>query len=962
MFKNMKKIKCFLIAISIGTLGLGQTPFPPLKLDNLSFTAGQHNYNSSSVKIGGTSTSFFNATGDSHVEVKATEEIKIETGFGAEPSSVGGIFSAEIVAIPFDVAIIGNTTPKLYERFEIGINPPTDILSNLANAFNDPNVVSFNPYDPDVIRFVAEFSNSNSYQRQSFYYKDFTIDVGTDIHIPSANTAYPFRIRFAPPETGTWKVKISYYLNSVLQAGEFIGHFEVTASSNPGHLVLNSPNNDYFLKFNNGTHFFGVGQSIGYVDDHCVYDARPSDYATYRSYFSDLAANSGNYARIRLNPWDFDFEIPDKIEFYTNHTKNLSWYVNNYENGQDKAWELDKVFDVAESEGIYLMMNILMDGTLIYAASPGGYVCQDIYDFNNNPYSTISGVSNIGDFFTAPSSISVFKKKLQYIIARWGYSTNLAIYQLINETDKIDGYDAGHQTLRQNIDTWQCSMANYIHQFYPWHLVTTSYSKDHELSYSPFYSYNCSDINILSTNNYGAEDKLVSNVYTQDRKMLRNRLEAVQDLCAIFPSKPFLHSEIGLSDCTQGVDACTDIEFHKGVWSSSIYSIGSAYWSDWGNLYFNHRENFRTLRPFMDLVINNSFDTHFSFERGDDATFDIFQNVKLEWFYRVNNWGSNGSYSYGWVHNRDYNWSNAPDGNTPCFNTVISSNCDNYEDFTSLGCFGGSGSHSATLKIKHLRAKKYYDYTFYVPYGSALNAIDYGSKKTNWRGLLKFKNFHLNYIVDASSGEYPDYAFIVQRSDGSNRITPSSTHIFDFDTSDTDIDTVFVNEIISLDADFSDNHNSCQFNWDFGDGNYSQAPHPVFSYSNVGTYTAHVVFYDPVLDETDSSDQIYVVIDTTGNNEGETRIRSKTLATNITIDEPSLFKVSPNPFLNGISITKPKTISRDFQVTILDLPGQIIAKEINPTYIDLEKVQVGTYLVLIEYAGKTERFKITKVN
>lgn len=952
----MKKIVCFLLMIAALIHGYAQTPFPPLKLDNLNFTTGQHNYISSSVLIGGTPVSFFNVTADSHVEVKAMEEIKLDNGFAAEPTSAGGIFSAEITTIPYKVAIMSHSYPKLFERFEIGIDPPPTIKSLISVAFIDPNTVAFNPYDPDQIKFIAEFSNSSTYQRQSFYFKDFAVDNTSDSYIPNSNTPFPFRIRFAPPEIGTWTVKISYYLNSVKQSGEFIGTFEVVSSNNPGHLVLNSPNNDYFLKFNNGSHFFGVGQSIGFVDDHCAYDAKPSDYDTYRGYFTNLANNSGNYARIRLNPWDFDFETPDRKEFYDQHTKNLSWYVNNYENGQDKSWELDRVFDVAEANGIYIMMNILNDGTLIYANPPNGYFCQNKFDFNHNPYSTISGVSVIGDFFTIQQSKEIFKKKLQYIIARWGYSTNLAVYQLINETDKIEGYDGNHLALRQDVDAWQCSMAQYLHQFYPRHLVTTSYSKDNELNLSPFYSYNCSDINIISTNSYNTE-----------RKMYRNRLEAVENLCAIFPNKPFLHSEIGLTDCKQSVDACTDIEFHKGVWSSSIYSIGSAYWPDWGDLNFNHKENFKTLSQFMNLVINNNYDTHFSFERGDDAIFDVFQNVKLEWFYRVNHNGSKGSYVYGWVHNRDYNWSNARDANTSCFNNVISGwpMCTNYMDFITnggLGAFGTSGSHTAKLKIKHLKAKKNYDYSFYVPYGSTLNTIDNGTKKSNWQGHLNFNNFRVNYLVDPANNEYPDYAFIIQRSDGSNKTTSTGTHIFEMDTSDVDIDTVFVNEVISLDADFSDNHDSCDFNWDFGDGNHSQAKHPIFSYSNVGVYNAHMVFYDPILNKTDSSDQIFVVIDSTIENTNQSRILNKTFATKISSDEATLFRISPNPFLNGISIQKPFNIISDFKITIIDLLGQTIIKSFNTNYINLEEVNVGTYLVLIEYSGKTERFKITKVN
>jgi hypothetical protein len=95
-------------------------------------------------------------------------------------------------------------------------------------------------------------------------------------------------------------------------------------------------------------------------------------------------------------------------------------------------------------------------------------------NWEQNPYNVANGgfLSNATNFFTDPIAMKLTKRKLRYIVARWGYSTSVMGWELFNEVQFTDAANAGQWT---NIETWHNTMAAFLRsQDYYRHLITSS--------------------------------------------------------------------------------------------------------------------------------------------------------------------------------------------------------------------------------------------------------------------------------------------------------------------------------------------------------------------------------------------------------------------------------------------------------------------------------------------------------
>jgi hypothetical protein len=101
------------------------------------------------------------------------------------------------------------------------------------------------------------------------------------------------------------------------------------------------------------------------------------------------------------------------------------------------------------------------------------------------------------DFFTNPEAKRLFKQRLSYLVARWGYSTSVLAWELWNEVDLTTGYDS------KAVAAWHKEMALYLRSIDPWrHPITTSYARtegDPEVDGLP-------QMEFLQSHNYGARD------------------------------------------------------------------------------------------------------------------------------------------------------------------------------------------------------------------------------------------------------------------------------------------------------------------------------------------------------------------------------------------------------------------------------------------------------------------------
>lgn len=647
--------------------------------------------------------------------------------------------------------------PK-YERFEIGVQLPAEFQQEINNFLENNDGI--NPYDPSQVEVTASYtsqSTNKTFIRNGFYFKDFT---ASDTNWTPKETDFTFRIRFAPPENGLYAGKISVNKNQTLNASiEFT--FSVTNSDNPGNLIL-ANGNLRKLQHENGDIFFGIGQNIGYVIDAqalgisrpntCLqwYCRPPGSYDLYRSYINDLANNKGNFVRLRLDAFDFPIEWPEWKMFSTDPepTKTLFESINNYDHNQHFMWEFDKVINLCEEKHIYIMLNILGNGSWSTIVTPGD---GEDFAWKRNPYSALLGgdLESLKRFFSDPTAKNYYKKFLYYVHSRWGYTSNLGIWELINETEKLEGFQEDRD-YAQKVSDWICEMKSYLETMYPWHPVTSG-------SIGSGTQPNC--LNIWSKNSYNPS---ITNC-KYDNGNFNQRAKDQFEYNNHF--MPFIWGELGTDP---NVDVNIDREFHNTLWSTTMMGgiATGMYWWDFQQKYgVNHRQNFNSLSEFCKRIDwKEVLTAGKDFSEGGITCKSKKERKKVYSFWQRN---KAANFAFGWATNASSTWYSDPSeyftqtGFTEASTDFECVPTANPYDIVSNECH-------PRIHINDLLPLTKYDIEIYDSYDISNKLLEQLTEFTDISGNLKFRRQLPFHIEDPF---YPDYSFIVRTHDSNrNRI------------------------------------------------------------------------------------------------------------------------------------------------------------------------------------------------
>ena len=387
----------------------------------------------------------------------------------------------------------------------LDIDIADDIDDHFDNSF--PNVFT-NPYDPEDINIEVTFTHTSTGQKftsWAFYYRDFQYPVGTfDVeNLPeqwestgSNNENDGWRVRFSPPVTGdfTSTVKITCYQDTPhkrVHVFSDINSFTVGTSSNNGYLQFND--NSKYMSFSGATSttFIPVGYGLIQNIDGNKYSEYPGEFYLKRKLLENLEGR-GNYTRTNVSSLDYPVESENP---------------GSYDYEQAYMWELDQLLQSAEQKGIYILFTLNSWETFLH--SPNADLDDDHETDNDNftkayfkehPYRKdyqlgdnfkLSGIIDtdidfdntpLTDFFYEEDAKTLFKNRLRYIIARWGYSTNISAYDLFGEIDNtvVEWNDGGGRNLgfpaesdlQENVFNWGVEMGEFIKNNDPNHLLT----------------------------------------------------------------------------------------------------------------------------------------------------------------------------------------------------------------------------------------------------------------------------------------------------------------------------------------------------------------------------------------------------------------------------------------------------------------------------------------------------------
>lgn len=478
-----------------------------------------------------------------------------------------------------------------------------------------------NPYDPAVIDLYAEFIGPNRQVRKvnGFYFESYGFQQQQRLEQASRNNRGDgWKIRFSPDVVGTWR----FVIHAVDQNGATTLS---TDGSTPFTMqcravdqakgFISRANTMYLQReiYAEGatqhTSFFPVGPNVAWYEcaDYYVYQ-KPYGIYEYERYIDQLAGNA-NYMRVWLTRYQY-------LSLYgPEHTIREAGRPKMYFDAtlnQKDAAELDQIVANAAEHDIALMLCFFtygdfrddseaLDKSQKYGSMPSGW--------RYNPFHTVLGLQQPMEFFTDARAKRITKNLIRYIVARWGYATNVMAWELWNEIGNIFKPNPLDEANAMNLANWHAEMANYIRANDPYgHLITTSKGSSTVLGdYAPrLYDH----LDLMQDHLYQHIQKSKSAEqmsYSLLKKSLNARLEQAE--------MPYFMGEYGLNSPTAGQDYDhkdpKGIDMHNSLWSSLFSgSMGPASFWYWSHLSRkNLFERFKPLTVFCKNlpILSDSF-------------------------------------------------------------------------------------------------------------------------------------------------------------------------------------------------------------------------------------------------------------------------------------------------------------------------------------------------------------------
>lgn len=362
--------------------------------------------------------------------------------------------------------------------------------------------------------------------------------------------------RFTPQETGKYTYRFIYKENGKTVSESAVGTMSVKGSKGKGILHLRD---NRTLQYDNGDIYRGVAMNICWesrTDDDSKYFSdlhEQHDRFNYDVMLPMFAENGGNFTRMWMCSWNFPIDQQDN---FNNHR-----YTPTDEYMNASAIErLDHVIRLAEKHDIKIML------------------CM--------------GQGNVRadhDFFISDKAKIRYKNRLRYIVARWGYSPAIGMWEFFNEIDNIQHRGRNGIIPSKDIVAWHDEMSTYLKEIDPFgHITTTS------ISHRDLEGLNSvRNIDINQKHIYNATVSIPQNIRSYSEKF----------------GKPYVIGEFGYEwDWSKNFDDFgdgMDMDFRRGLWYG-LFSATPVTPMSWWWEYFENRNMIpyiRNVRYMNDMML-----------------------------------------------------------------------------------------------------------------------------------------------------------------------------------------------------------------------------------------------------------------------------------------------------------------------------------------------------------------------
>jgi len=261
----------------------------------------------------------------------------------------------------------------------------------------------------------------------------------------ASNSPSIWKARFSPRETGNHEYYFRYTEKGVIKSKSDTRNFTVRPSASKGFLTAGK--SFWTLGFDNGQPFRGIAMSMCWEsrenENISYYKITVEEYHKRFNYdvmFPKFAKNGGNFTRVWMSTFPFESANPRGHRYA--EAPQGAFY------NPSVLARMDHFFDLLKENDIYVMLCLGMGNT-----------------------------PEIGEnMFVGEKSKTKYKNRLRYLIARYGYSVNLAYWEFFNEVDNVM-YNRATEYTPEQVVGWHYEMSRYLKENDPYnHLVTTSIS------------------------------------------------------------------------------------------------------------------------------------------------------------------------------------------------------------------------------------------------------------------------------------------------------------------------------------------------------------------------------------------------------------------------------------------------------------------------------------------------------
>lgn len=563
-----------------------------------------------------------------------------------------------VIAFLLGIITLGHAQPKIN-----GLTFPSSV--NLFDLYE----ITFqlgsyaNPYDPEVIDVYAEFTapDGRVSKVNGFYYEGYRFEEykGYEKSQPdSRNNGW--KVRFTPDREGVWQFvlratdkKGSVSLNSF---GSTKFSFNCKAAENTSGFITKA--NSQYLKrevVTNGKRhfqsFFPVGPNVAWYTCKSYYNfATPYGIYEYERRIDSLAGNA-NYMRLFINR-------PQYLSLYGYEYTQLAngkptMYFDKTINQKDAA-ELDHIVSYAAQKNIAVMLCFFTYGDLKETHDDGDDLDKNPQDWRRNPYHTVLGLRSTTDFFTDQEAKRITKNLIRYIVARWGYATNIMAWELWNEVTNMDFDAKAIENYSSSLARWHKEMAGLIHANDPFgHLVSTSLGKDDHTK--DLYNTVFEACDFVQCHKYYSVNK-ARPVEMPIQQTLLFSIQARN----LYPSKPFFIGESGFGQCSYQRYLVKDpkgVELHNSLWAS-LFSGEMGPSSFWLWVALDKCGNHDTFKPVLTFcnnmpILSETFTPHTTGENSKTNKFFLVFPNNIETYYMTN---VSEDTLYGWCQDTAFTY------------------------------------------------------------------------------------------------------------------------------------------------------------------------------------------------------------------------------------------------------------------------------------------------------------------